>query len=167
VGCYDIHGRVALEGGDKVDMTNDGEENHAAGSDPFFKQAVQAATQVRRELPELMPEQASQLGGELDRLLSGLAQAGAAERQRSLDEILELLSGSPTAQRRFGELLAADSATRSTSDYGPLEGDPVSGYDRWLCPTCTYVFPVIDLETPPPGQCPNDKAALYLQLAEG
>lgn len=132
----------------------------------FFEHAVQAAAQVRSELRVLAPDQASRLGTELDRLLSLIAQAGEAERQRSLDDVFELLSGSPPAQRRFGELLDLR-GSRQTRGYGPLEGDPVSEYDRWLCSRCGYAFPVIDVEISVPGTCPNDGGPLHLVPANG
>ena len=137
------------------------------GDEEFFERAVQAATQVRRELPQLAPGQAAKLVGRLDQLLADLGRRQTPGRQQALDEVLELLSNSPPAQQRLSELLARGTVSRSLGDYGPIEGDPTSDYDRWLCARCGYVFAMIDADIPPPAACPNDGSALDRRLAGG
>jgi len=156
-----------------MDATDDGAagitpQAGALGEDErFFERAIQAATQVRQELPELAPGQAGPLGGQLDRLLSDLRRPESLNRQQALDDVFDLLSSAPPAQQRLSELLAHATASRSLGDYGPLEGDPTSDYDRWLCPKCGYAFPVIDADIPPPARCPNDGSVLHRKLAGG
>jgi rubrerythrin len=137
------------------------------GDEEFFERAVRAATQVRRELPELAPGQAARLGGQLDRLLADLGGRQTPGRQQALDEVLDLLSSEPAAQQRLSELLAQGTVSRSLGDYAPIEGDPTSDYDRWLCPQCGYVFAMIDADIPQPDTCPNDGSALDRRLAGG
>jgi hypothetical protein len=137
------------------------------GGQEFFDQAIRAASRVREELPELAPEQASQLGGRLDQLLAGIRLREEGSREQAVDEVFTLLSSSPRTQRRLSELMTGLVDTRTRGDFGPLEGDPTSDYDRWVCPACSYAFPVIDVDIPPPDSCPEDGAALQLKLASG
>jgi rubrerythrin len=83
-----------------------------------------------------------------------------------LDQVIELVGRDPDTRHRLRNLLATGTdGERTTMPYGPLEGDPTSDYDRWVCAKCGYAFPVIDADDPVPAECPNDRSPLTQRLA--
>jgi hypothetical protein len=105
--------------------------------------------------------------------LGGLLEAvGAAssdaERQRLIDEIIELLCADEGTRWRLDDRLPGlTSETRERPGGSELDGDPELAFDRWACPAGDYMWPVLDVadDDPAPATCPNDGSPLVFRSA--
>jgi hypothetical protein len=127
-----------------------------------------AAERIRGELPELLPDQPTAVAEQLDAMIRDARHAPAGEdREQAVDRILLLLSRWDATRGRLHQLLPPDAGFRT--GYQPLPGDQLASYDRWICPTCTFAWAVLDVADPeaPPEHCPADGSALLYAPAGG
>ncbi|GAA1261514.1 hypothetical protein GCM10009665_59050 [Kitasatospora nipponensis] len=103
-----------------------------------------------------------------DLIVRAEAAAPGAERDRAMDALYQAMAADPSSRQLLGQLLPETLLDPELGGFTNLPGAPAPlHYDRYLCRSCGYAWPVFDIAdpVPPPTFCPEDGIGLVFRHA--